>query len=160
MLAEHGRSMETLIVFANQGKVRPVKLQEAGLDPQEKAHLHEIRDAAMQQETEAVSEVVTDSAGKFPSSGPIGHDVMAQGEQHNLETEMKARNLERVADQISRVVAREGNPLWRLVAPAEILPAIEGSLAPGARDRLSHTETADLTKVPIADLEQRYLNGA
>lgn len=151
--------METLIVFANQGKVRPVKLHEAGLDPREKAHLQEIREASMEQQTEAIGEVVTDSAGKFPSSGPIGHDVMAQGEQHNLETELKTRNLDRVARQISRVVEREGNPLWRLVAPAEILPAIEESLAPQARERLSRTETADLTKLPIADLEQRYLNG-
>lgn len=149
--------METIIVFANQGKVRPVRFREAGLDPNEQAHLREISGAVMEQETKAVSEVVTDSAGKFPSGGPAGQDVMAHGEQHNLETEMKTRNLQRVAQQISKVIEREGKPLWRLVAPAEILRSIEQSLSSAVRERLARTETGDLTKVPIAQLEQRYL---
>lgn len=150
--------METLIIFANQGKVRPVELREPGLDPQQKLHLRELRDAAMEQDTESIGDVVTDSAGRFPSSGPLGHEAMTQGEKHNLESELKSRNLDRVARRISGVVERRGRPLWRLVAPAEILPAIEDSLSPAARERLSRTEAGDLTKVPIADLEQRYLH--
>lgn len=146
--------METIIVFANQGKVRPVRFREAGLDPQDQAHLSEIPGAAMEQKTEPVREVVTDSAGQFPGGGT---GAMSNGEEHNLETELKTRNLQRIAQQISEVVHREGNPPWRLVAPAEILPSLRQSLSAEAGQSLHRTEAGDLTKVPLAALEQRYL---
>ncbi len=148
------------MIFANLGRVRPVKLKQAGDDPQEKAHLHEDSDSSVDLKTEHIADVVTDQPGKFPRSGPLANqNALSNGEEHNLKSELERQALQRLSSTIGDIVTREGCPAWDLVVPQTILPRLVKSLPAAARNSLSNTIPGDFTSVPIAELEKRFLNG-
>ncbi len=152
--------MEKLIVIANLGRVRPLKFREAGNDPQQKEHLVEEAGTTLEMRPEAIHEVVTDQAGRFGQGGPAGRkDGMSYGEEHNLEAELEKQALQRIAGKIGEIVAAEGYPAWRLVFPQTILPSLLEVLPAAARKTLAETVTGDLTKLPLAELEKRFLGG-
>ena len=112
--------MENLIVIANLGRVRPVKFREAGNDPREKAHLVEIAGSTVEMRPKPISALVTDQAGRATQSGPVDRKGgMSYGEEHNLKSELDKQALERIAAAVGKIVASEGNPPWRLVAPCQ-----------------------------------------
>ena len=152
--------MQKLIVIANLGRVRPVKFTAAGEDPQDKAHLHEIPDGAVELRPPSITQVVTDRVGRFRQSGP--HDRlggMSYGEDHHLKAELENQALERVAGTIGGIVAAAGYPQWRLVFPQELLPGLRKALPAAASLALSEVVAGDLTRLPLAELEKRFLNG-
>jgi hypothetical protein len=152
--------MEKLIVIANLGRVRPVKFRSAGEDPQQKAHLFEEPGGIVEMRPETISAVVTDQAGRFSQSGPVGlRGGMSYGEEHNLKSELDKQALARVAGKIGEIVIAEANPAWRLVAPQTILPALIKALPAAARKSLAETVPGDLTSLPLPELEKRFLNG-
>jgi len=148
------------MIIANLGRVRPVTFKEAGDDPQEKPHFHDIPNGKVEMIPEQISEVVTDQQGKFPKSGPVGQmEAMSAGENHNLETELEKHSLQRVADTISDMVAKESFPAWTLVAPQTILPRLVETLSAKVLDCLSNKIPGDFTNAPLKELEKRFLNG-
>jgi hypothetical protein len=150
--------MEKLIVIANLGRVRPVKFRQAGDDPRDKAHLEEMPGSVAEMRPDSISEVVTDQAGRATQSGPVDRrSGMSYGEEHNLQTELEKQALERVAGKISEIVAAEKHPAWRLVAPQTILGALTEALHAAARKCLADTLPADLTNLPLPELEKRFL---
>jgi len=152
--------MQKLIVIANLGRVRPVKFKPAGEDPQDKAHLREEPGSTVELKHQSITEVVTDRVGRFRQSGP--HDRlggMSYGEEHHLKTEMENQALTRVAGKIGDIVAAAGYPAWRLVFPQELLPSLRKALPAAVAHALSEVEAGDLTKLPLAELEKRFLNG-
>lgn len=150
--------MEPLIILCNLGRVRVVKFREAGDDPKEQAHLSETNGSTLEMRPESVSEVVTDSAGRFTQSGPLGRGAgMSYGEEHGLEAELERQALQRIATTVGEKVAEEGNPPWHLAAPASILPALKKALPAAARNSLANTTAADLTRLPLAKLENQLL---
>lgn len=152
--------MEKLIVIANLGRVRPVKFREAGDNPRDRAHLFEDPGSTVEMRPQPIHEVVTDQAGRFTQSGPLGRQAgMSYGEELNLETELQKQALERIAAKIGEIVAAEGYPAWRLVIPQEIMPSLVKNLPVAAKTALADVESGDLTKLPLADLEKRFLNG-
>lgn len=163
-LAEHPnprKTMEKLIVIANLGRVRPVKFRSAGEDPRERAHLVEVPGACVEMRPDTIGGVVTDQAGRATQSGPVGmKSGMSYGEEHNLKTELDKQALGRIATTISGIVAAEGNPGWHLVAPPTILPSLVETLPAAARKSLASTTAGDLTSLPLAELEKRFLKGA
>lgn len=152
--------LEKLIVIANLGRVRPVKFRSAGEDPREKAHLVEEPGSVVEMRPESISSVVTDQAGRSTQSGPVDRrGGMSYGEEHHLKSELEKQALERVAAKIGEIVAAEGNPAWRLVAPQPILPSLMQALSAVARKSLAQTVPGDLTHLPLPDLEKRFFNG-
>ena len=150
--------MEPLIILSNLGRVRVLAFRAAGDDPQQQAHLSEAADSTVEMRPESVSQVVTDSAGRFTQSGPLGRGAgMSYGEEHGLEAELERQALQRIAAEIGERVAAEGNPPWHLAAPAAILPALKKALPAAAVKSLANTTAADLTKLPLAKLEGQLL---
>ncbi len=148
--------MEKLIVIASLGRVRPLKFQKTGDDPLQPSHLVEEPNRMVEMKREHVGALVTDQAGRFGQSAPPGRKAgMSYGEGHNLETELESQTLHRVADTIAEIVAQEGHPAWCLVAPQEIMRSLEQALPAAVRDCLARTETGDLTKLPLMELEKR-----
>jgi len=152
--------MEKLIVIANLGRVRPVKFREAGDNPRDRAHLFEDPGSTVEMRPQSVHQAVTDSAGRFPQGGPVDRLAgMSYGEEHHLEAELERQALERIAGKIGEIVAAEGYPAWRLVIPQEIMPSLLKALPSEAHKALSDVVAGDLTKLPLVDLEKRFLIG-
>lgn len=150
--------MEPLIIIANLGRVRVVKLRKTGDDPQQKQHFVESLDSTTELRPEAIHEVVTDHAGRFPQGGATDRLAgMSYGEEHHLEAELETRALHRIAARIAEIVAAEGTPRWRLTAPQPILPALLEALPAAARQALVHSEGGDFTRLTLEDLEQHFL---
>lgn len=150
--------METLIVIANLGRVRSVKFKPAGDDPQDRAHLLEERGSIVEMRPLSIHQAVTDSAGRFPQGGAVDRLAgMSYGEEHHLEAELETQALERVARKIGEIVASAGYPTWRLVIPQEIMAAMLKVLPPGAHQTLGGVVAGDLTKIPLVELEKRFL---
>lgn len=154
------KRMEKLIVIANLGRVRPLTFRSAGEDPREKAHLVEVPGSTVEMRPESIGTVVTDKAGRATQSGPVDRKGgMSYGEEHNLKSELEKQALIRIATKIGEIVAAEGNPAWRLVAPQTILQSLQAALPPAAKKALADTVAGDLTSLPLPELEKRFLNG-
>jgi hypothetical protein len=152
--------MKKLIVIANLGRIRPVKFKPAGDDPQDQAHLFEEPGSTLEIRPKSIQEVVTDQAGRFRQSGANGRQGGAtSGEEHHLKSELEHQALERVAEHIGTIVAAAGYPAWQLVFPQENLPSLLKVLPAEAARVLADTVPGDLTKLPLAELEKRFLNG-
>ena len=151
--------MEKLILIANLGRVRALKLREAGLDPQDQAHLSEDPGSPFEMRPEMIREVVTDQAGRFGQSNTVDRKGgMSYGEEHELEAELRAQALGRIAGKISEIVTEEGFPRWRLIATQEHLSSIQDALPTAVRQSMGGAEAGDLTRVPLAELEKRLLH--
>ena len=152
--------METLLILADLGRVRAFVLRPAGLDPREQPHFDELPNSPVELLNEAIGDVTTDQAGRFPQGGGSAQLAgMSYGENHQLATELQSRALGRVAASIGQIVAAQGYPGWRLAAPSQILPALQAALTPPTRAALARTEPANLTKLTLAELEGRFLGG-
>jgi len=82
---------------------------------------------------------------------------MSIGEGRNLEKELERKAIRRVAEIIEKFVADAGYPYWRLIPPGTILHSLIGDLAESIRSKITNTESADLTKLPVRELEKRML---
>jgi len=148
--------MEKLIIIADRGRVRPVKVKPAGDDPQQKPHLIEESGSTVEMRPQSVHQAVTDHAGRFSQGGAVDQRTgMSYGEEHHLEEELETQALKRVAGKIGEIVASAGYPPWRLVVPQEILAALIDVLPPAAHRVLTDPVAGDWTKLPLAELEQR-----
>jgi hypothetical protein len=150
--------MEPLIVLADLGRIRVLRIVTRAGGLQAEQHLVEGVDSPVEFENRKLGEVVSDQAGRFAQGSRVGRTAgMSRGEEHNLEAELERRELHRVAAAIGTAVEEEGNPPWRLVAPQAILHQLRDALPAGCRKTLASSEGADLTKMPLADLEERLL---
>lgn len=150
--------MQKLLILANSGRVRFLVFKERGDDPLEKAHLLEGPGSPVEMRPAAIHATVTDHAGRFRQGGAAGHAAgMSYGEEYELEEQLETEALKRVAAKIDEIVSVAGYPSWQLVAPSTLLPGLRDALPPATLTVLAHSETGDLTKLPIADLEKRFL---
>src|SRR5881409_167276 len=100
---------------------------------------------------------VTDLAGRFPvSDGAGGRHANSIAERTQLETETHRRIQKQLADQIIKIVSRNGKEGWSFAAPAEIHGAIIDLLPPAVRDRIVEHVKSDLVKVEPAKLISRF----
>ena len=151
--------MEKLIIIESLGRVRSLKFLKTDDNPLQPEHLVEEPDSVVEIKHEPLRAVVTDQAGRFSKSGPRGRTAgMSYGEEHNLKSDIERKTLRRVADNIAKIVAHEGHPDWRLIAPPMIMPGLLRALPASARKSLAKSETGDLTKLPLGELEKRFTN--
>lgn len=149
--------METLIIAANLGRVRVLRLKEPGDDPIEQPHLVEQSSESVAQHVASLRETVTDQAGRFPQGDGVGRqNGMSYGEEHHLKQEIERAALERTAGCIDDIVEHEGHPPWILAAPQSIVARLEQCLAPRTRSTLDRTMGSDLTRCPLEELEKRF----
>ncbi len=147
------------MVIANLGRVRIVKFREAGDDPQSRAHLFEEPGTKVEMRPPPIRAVVSDQAGRFTQGGPLDRKAgMSYGEELNLESELQKQALARVAAKITEIVAAEAYPRWQLVMPREIIPSLLKRLPTSAQLTLAEVITGDLTKLPLRELEHRFLS--
>src|SRR5881275_3718987 len=100
---------------------------------------------------------VTDLAGRFPvSDGAGGRHANSIAERTQLETETHRRIQKQLADQIIKIVSRNGKEGWSFAAPAEIHGAIIDLLPAPVRDRIVEHVKSDLVKVEPAKLISRF----
>lgn len=150
--------MQKLLILANSGRVRFLVFKQSGDDPLEKAHLLEGPGSPVEMRPAAIHGTVTDHAGRFRQGGTAGQPGgMSYGEEYELEEQLETEALKRVAAKIDEIVSVAGYPSWQLVAPPTLLPGLRETLPPATLKALAHSETGDLTKLPLADLEKRFL---
>jgi hypothetical protein len=100
---------------------------------------------------------VTDLAGRFPvGDGAGGRHANSIAERTQLETETDRRIQKQLADQIVKIVSRNGKEGWSFAAPAEIHGAIVDLLPPAVRDRIVEHVKSDLVKIEPAKLISRF----
>ena len=150
--------MQELIIITDLGRLRVFTFRPRGDDPREKDHLLEQSSKTFEGVGEPLREKVEDQGGQFGRAGVAGAEGgMSSGEEHNLESELERQALQRVVDAVAEAVEAAGSPGWLLVAPQAILKRLTEALPPAARKALADTISADLTKVPVAKLEARFL---
>jgi hypothetical protein len=150
--------MAKLIMVADLGRIRTLHIRKKGADPRERDHLVQESDMSLEENQASRGEVVTDQSGRFARGAQAGSQGgMSYGEQHNLSTEMERKAIEHLASKIDGIVAEHGHPSWILAVPQSILARLQAALPAATRDRLSHSIGADLTKIPLAKLEERFV---
>ena len=150
--------MSKLIVVTDLGRIRTLHIRRKGADPRERDHLVQESDISLEETATSRGDVVTDQSGRFAQGSSVGSKGgMSYGEQHNLSSEMERKALDLLAGRIGKIVAGHDHPSWILTAPQSILPRLESALPAEARKHLSDTLGADLTKIPLAKLEERFV---
>jgi hypothetical protein len=150
--------MQKLLLLANSGRVRFLVFKGNGDDPAEKPHLLEGPGSPVEMRPATIRQTVTDQAGRFSQGGPAGRGAgMSHGDEYELEERLETEALKRVAAKIDEIVSVAGYPSWQLVAPSTVLGPLR-DLLPGPTLRvLAHSDTGDFTKLPVADLEKRFI---
>ena len=100
---------------------------------------------------------VTDLAGRFPvTEGSGTHRGPASIAERKLETEIDRRIYKQLADQIAKIVKRDGVEGWSFAAPAEFHAAIVDLLPAAVRDRIVEHVKSDLVKTESAKLPSHF----
>ena len=150
--------MKKILVLANLGRVRFLVFKESGDDPLDQSHLLEAPGSPVEMRPVSVHQAVTDQAGRFRQGGASAQGAgMSYGEEYELEEHLESEALHRVAAKIDEIISVAGYPGWQLVAPSTILSKLQEALPELTRRCLSRCEAGDLTKIPLADLEERFL---
>lgn len=149
--------MKKFIIATNLGQVRVLKFRAAGEDPIEQEHLLEEPAESSKEHVKSMQETVTDQAGRFGRGSPVGFETgMSAGEENHLKAEMERSALKKIAARIESVLEAEDYPAWILAAPKSQLARLRKILSATARDALVSTVGADLTRWPLAKMEERF----
>ena len=152
--------MKKLIVLADLKRIRILELRTGGDTPLNRGHLAKHSELELELELEPLSRgaAVTDKSGRFSQGAGSGHDVgMSYGEDHNLDSELRRRAVERLTERIGELMAKAGHPPWILAAPKRILKGLLEGLPEACRATLTETVAADLTKELHSKLEERFV---
>jgi hypothetical protein len=149
--------MNKLIVLANKSRVRVLRFEAAGDDPQQQEHLRE-ETGEIREPLKPIREIVTDQQGRWGKSlnGGLRHG-MSTGEEHNFELEEERRAVERIAGRIDEAVKNAGSPPWTLVATRPFSSQLKNALCSEVAAKLADCLDGDLSKVPLDELEKRLL---
>jgi hypothetical protein len=154
----HWLAMKKLIIAANLGQVRVLKYREAGEDPIELAHLVEEPLESTKEHVKSIHETVTSQSGRFGRGSPVGFETgMSYAEGNHLKAEIERSALKKIAARIDAVLEKEACPAWTLAAPQSILAKLKEMLANASRGTLASSIGADLTRCPLAEMEERFL---
>lgn len=159
--------MKKLIVIANLGKIRVLRITEPeGPDGVPETRRLVNRRHLSEEETinpeggsvSRISDTVTDQAGRFAQGSSAGTEGgMSYGERHNLESEIERDAIRKTTAAIDAALAKHEHDFWVLAAPKPVIKQIESGLAAANRETLVETHAVDLTKRPVKDLEERFL---
>lgn len=143
-----------LVILADMGKLRAFRLSPPGTvyTPHAKPEAIEEIDLPARQRD-------TDNPGSFPQGRSVGETAgMSPGEDHNKAGEFEKRRIELLAREITGLIEAEGPTPWCLAAPASINKRLLELIPSPLLDTLASNVTADLTHLPLAEIEHRFLN--
>ena len=151
--------VKCLFIIADLENLRMFHTRETPPDGCE--HLEEIEIDDPPTKSEPIHDQVSDQAGRFPKGVPGGtQGGMGYGEAHGRILEEERRQIRALAEKIEKLVTAEACEVWRLAAPSKINGRLVGLLSEPVRERLTLNLHADLTKLPIRDIETRLLPAA
>lgn len=140
-----------LVVVTDLGLLRAYRLNrnETGTTPRlEPVHEVELSDAHRK-----LTEILSDQAGRFGSSGPAG---AASGERHNIELEHRRRLIKQLAEHLAALLRAGDVDTCYFAASKEINHKILELLPHDVRNKITKNIPADLTKLSKADLLARF----
>lgn len=140
----------SLIIAADLGGLKAFRLTRDEITETRRIELIQRSDAP--RGDERISDRVTDQAGRFPVGNAIAGGQMSHGENHNLESEIQARAIRKVAEEIGEWVAEENPKNWYLAANNEIEQRIVDALDDSVRRKLTKRVRRNLTKVDKSEL--------
>lgn len=143
-----------IVILTDLGKIRAFRLspENSALRPhQGPANVEEIN--------LPTSEWNTDRPSLFPrSEGVESARSMSQGEHHGEKTEREKRRISFLAREIEQLLDKEDTKLWCLAAPSTINKRLLDQINPETREFLATNIKADLTRIKLHELEERFLN--
>ncbi|WP_029935757.1 host attachment protein [Thiomicrospira pelophila] len=105
--------------------------------PKTTTQLHLIKEIDYSEARQKTSELLSDQAGNFNN---------ASGENHNLETEMSKRGLNKISEDIKELINSESPDSWYLAFPKQTHQQLVSSLLPLTQSTLKKSLPLDLTK--------------
>jgi hypothetical protein len=82
---------------------------------------------------------------------------MSYGETHGKQLEDERRKIRELAERIEILVNAADRDPWRMAAPAEINGRLVALLPEPLRERLVLNLHADLTKLTLSEIEDRFM---
>jgi hypothetical protein len=143
----------SLVIVADRGTLKAYRVDET---PTRGPSLHLVQAFDLTDAHGKLIDKVTDLAGRFPVSDGAGVHHGASIAESKLETETDRRIYKQLADQIVKIIDRNGKEGWSFAAPAEIHAAIVDLLPRTARDRIVEHVKSDLVKVEPAKLVSHF----
>jgi hypothetical protein len=144
---------QTTVILADMGKLRAFRLSPPGTELCSHAGPEVIAEIDLPQ-----TQRDTDRIGRFPQGRSVPETAgMSPGENHNEQSEYEKRRIELLAMKIAELVGKEGSASWCLAAPASINKHILELIPSTLRESLTSNLTADLTHLPLAEIEHRFL---
>ena len=144
----------SLIIVTDRGSLKAYRVDET---PTRGPSLHLVQAFDLTDAHGKLIDKVTDLAGRFPvSDGAGGRHANSIAERTQLETETHRRIQKQLADQIVKIVSRNGKEGWSFAAPAEIHAAIIDLLPPPVRNRIVEHVKSDLVKTEPAKLPAHF----
>src|SRR5437762_11909777 len=140
----------SLIIVTDRGSLKAYRVDET---PTRGPSLHLVQAFDLTDAHGRLIDKVTDLAGRFPvSDGAGGRHANSIAERTQLETETHRRIQKQLADQIVKIVSRNGKEGWSFAAPAEIHAAIIDLLPAAVRNRIVEHVKSDLVKTEPSKL--------
>ena len=100
-----------------------------------------------------ISEIVTDQAGAFPTTGGI---ATASYESLPLKAELEVRSFRKIRGKIADILDHENPGSWGFAAPSEINGAILDDLDEKYKKKLQTNLKLDLTNSPPKDVLKAF----
>src|SRR6266496_374305 len=112
----------SLIIVTDRGSLKAYRVDET---PTRGPSLHLVQAFDLTDAHGRLIDKVSDLAGRFPvGDGAGGRHANSIAERTQMETETHRRIQKQLADQITKIVSRNGKEGWSFAAPAEIHAAI------------------------------------
>jgi hypothetical protein len=144
--------MDKVIIVADLGHFKAFKVSK---EMMESSRIEMIENYDILETHGKLSEKLSDSAGTFGlGGGKTG--IRGYGECHNMETENSKRVIKKLADNINKLIKKEGCKQWHLAASRKINGKIMENLDRSVKARLSKNISSDLTKAKKADILARF----
>lgn len=143
-----------IVILADMGKLRAFRLSPPGtaLFPHAKPEAIEEIDLPGRERD-------TDNVGRFPQGRSVRETAgMSPGEDHNKAGEFEKRRIGLLAREITGLLESEDPMPWCLAAPASINKRILELIPSPLRETLASNVISDLTHLPLAEIEERFLN--
>ena len=143
----------SLVIVADRGTLKAYRVDET---PTRGPSLHLIQAFDLTDAHGKLIDKVTDLAGRFPVSDGAGIHHGASIAESKLETETDRRIYKQLAEQIVKIIERNGQDGWSFAAAPDIHKAIVDLLPGNVRDRIVEHVKSDLVKVESAKLAAHF----
>lgn len=144
----------TLVVVADLGCLKAYRLDQTPV--QHTPRLELLGEFNNGDATAKLTDVTTDSSGRFPRGGARAGQGMSDGERHNLELEQRRRLVRQLAGKLTHWLEQPDVEDCYLAASREIHKPLLDELNPANRSRIVRSVHADLTKLDKAQLLSHF----